>query len=713
MLKTINKKDNNGNKQKTVVTAALPYANGQIHIGHLLEYIQTDIFVRFLKLVGEDALYICASDQHGTPIEINAKKAGLSPEKFVEKFWQEHQKDFASFLINFDNYWKTHSTENRELAEYFFKTLKDNNHIYTKKIPVIYCENCKRSLPDRFVKGKCPNCNAEDQYGDVCEKCNSALKGIDLIEPYCSICKQTPVQKESEHYFFRLGNFADKLKKWINAKDSWIQPEIKNLINDWFDKGLDDWCVSRDGPYFGFEIPDSKKETGEKKYFYVWLDAPIGYIASTKNYCDNHKRSDGKNIKWEDYWKDGQIYHIIGKDIAYFHYLFWPAMLTAVGIPLPKLTTHGFITVNGQKMSKSRGTFFTAKEFNELYPAEALRFYYASHLDRKLVDIDLNLDEFIAVNNNVLVGSLGNFCYRVLSFAEKNYGKIDEIAKVKEEKKVLDLIKKIKEDYAAQNFKEAVKKILQIADLGNAYFQNSEPWKSKEDKAAKAAVGWCVNLAKSLAIIVSPILPAFSEKVAAAFGVKGEQVSWDAFGFNWKGKLKKPDLLVEKIEIKEEQKAEETGEFPLQLKIGQIKEVKEHPNADALYLFKVDLGKEERQVVAGLKKHFTSKDLLNKKVVFCTNLKKAKIRGEMSEAMILVAEESDDKLYLLEVKKSEVGEEVRFGELKSSDKEAAFDDFLKLEMVIKKGNVVYDGNKLKTSNEEIVVNGAKEGSKIC
>jgi methionyl-tRNA synthetase len=526
-------------QEKVVVTAALPYANGDIHIGHLLEYIQADIYAKFLKLVGKDCLYICASDQHGTPVEINAKKAGIPPQKFVEKYWKEHQADFKSFLIEFDNFYKTHSTENRELSEWFFSELKKKDYIYTKEIDAIYCEHCKRYLPDRFVKGTCPNCESSDQYGDVCEKCSTILKGIDLVDPYCSICTNSPVEKKSTHYFFKLSSFSSKLKKWINSTSSNIQPEVRNWLNEWLKKGLEDWCISRDGPYFGFEIPGSKGETGEQKYFYVWLDAPIGYLASLKNYCDS------KGLNWKEY--SPFLEHIIGKDIAYFHYLFWPAQFIALGLPLPKLTTHGFVTVNGNKMSKSRGTFFTAKEFLNLYPAEALRFFYASHLDRKVVDVDLNFSEFVAVNNNVLTGNIGNFCYRVLSFSAKNYGQIDVVRKeLGLTKKVEKLIDGVGKNYGAQNFKEVVKCILKIADLGNAYFQQNEPWKDKGSEVTKEAVGYCVNLARNLAILLAPILPEFTKKIEKSLGEN--RLSWDDISFNWKGKVGKVELLVQKVE---------------------------------------------------------------------------------------------------------------------------------------------------------------------
>ncbi len=526
---------------RTVITAALPYANGPIHIGHLLEYIQADIYSRFLKLTGEDALYICASDMHGTPIEINAQKAGQKPEAFVEKYWLEHQADFKSFLIQFDNYYKTHSPENKELAEFFYSSLKKKGLIYRKIIQVMYCDHCKRSLPDRYVKGICPHCQAADQYGDVCEKCGSVLKSVDLINPFCIICQNKPRLKDSEHYFFKLSNFSKELRQWFDSAASHIQPEVRNWLEGWFEKGLDDWCVSRDAPYFGFEIPDSKKEIGEIKYFYVWLDAPIGYISSTKNYCDSHK------LNWEDYWYKGQVQHFIGKDIAYFHLLFWPAMLMGVGIPLPQVTIHGFITVNGEKMSKSRGTFLTAKDFLKLYTAEALRFYYASHLDRKVIDVDLSFTELKAVVNSVLLGNIGNFCYRTLVFTEKNYGVVKEIAAEPELKeKINSLIQSVEYSYSTFDFKSAVRDILQIADLANAYFQKAEPWKTKESAETKAVIGFCVNLARNLAILVSPILPEFSPKIYAAIG--GKDLHWNDLSFEWKGKVGKVDILVEKIE---------------------------------------------------------------------------------------------------------------------------------------------------------------------
>ena len=727
-------KDDNQNdnkqKDKVVVTAALPYANGDLHIGHLLEYIQTDIYVRYLKLAGKDALYICASDMHGTPVEVNARKQGIDPEKFALKYWKAHHKDLVSYHIEFDNFYKTHSPENKELAEWVFSKLQEKDLIYRKKMDIIYCDSCARSLPDRFVKGTCPHCTTNGQYGDICESCGTILKGVDLINPKCTLCGKTPIQKESEHYFFKLSKFSTRLNEWMDSSVANLQPEVKNWLKNWLDGGLEDWCVSRDAPYFGFEIPNSVEETGERKFFYVWLDAPIGYISSTKHFCDTVALAEGRTAcKWQDYWYDGKVEHIIGKDISYFHFLFWPAILMAVDIPIPELNVHGFITVDGKKMSKSRGTFFTARDFLDLFSAESLRFFYASHLDRRVVDIDMSFTEFQSVVNNVLVGNLGNYCYRVLTFAQKNHGKVEMIASGDSEKELIGLFDKlvigVKSAYAGKDFKTAVKLILQIADLGNAYFQKSEVWKDKSSDEAK--VGFCVNLARNLVILVSPILPEFSKKVYGALGldivssgsgVVGESnvakpsnvtnelslFNFDDIGFDFVGDLKKPALLVQKIEH-----IPKTERFPLQMAVGEIVSVKDHPNADSLLLMQVNLGAEfgERQVVAGLKKYFSdlSTMLVGKKAVFCVNMKPAKLRGEKSSAMIFAADDGEH-VGLLEVEKSEVGNLVVFAGLENSVSEVTFDEFLKVKMVVgADGVVLFDSRKMSTAIEDVKVSG--------
>jgi len=674
-----------------IITAALPYANGRVHIGSLVEYIQVDIYVRFLKLIGQEALYICASDMHGTPIEVNASKQGKKPKEFALENHKANLATFKKYLIEFDNYHHTDSKENKELAEYFFNKLKEKGFIYKKEMEIVFCEDCDRSLPDRFVKGTCPNCGTFDQYGDVCESCNLTLKGVDLINPKCSICQATPIKKDSEHYFFKLSKFGDKIKKWMVKAE--LQPEIKNSVKEWLDKGLEDWCISRDGPYYGFKIPGEKD-----KYFYVWLDAPIGYISSTKNYCDREK------LKWEEVWRKSEVTHVIGKDIIYFHYLFWPAMLMAAGFDAPdNMLVHGFLTINGQKMSKSRGTYFSGEDFLKLYNPEALRFYYANHLSKKLADIDLDFENFKDSVNNRLVANLGNFGYRTLSFAQKNYGgDIVRSSEKKLEKEILELVEEIGKNYADFNFKEAMAGILRISDLGNVYFQKAEPWVNPSEKQKQ--VSWCVNLIKNLAILIKPVLPEFSLEVEKTLGLK--ELSWKDINFDFVGKISKPKILIQKIE-----KVPESAVFPLDLKVGKIIDVNDHPNADSLYLMKVDFGNEKRQVVAGLKKYFETAELIGKKAVFVVNLKPAKLRGEKSEAMILAAGDGKN-VSVLEVEKSSVGSSVSFEGYDNNTKQITFDDFVKIKMKVKNKQVIYETKHLKTDVEDVVVKGIKDGGKV-
>ncbi len=674
-------------KQKTILTAALPYANANIHIGHLIEYVQADIYSRFLKLLGEDAIYICASDMHGTPIEVKAQEQKTTPKKFAQKYHKLNKETFKKYLINFDNYYHTDSKENQELAEHFFNTLNKKGYIYKKSIEVIYCSKCERNLPDRYVKGTCPNCGAYDQYGDVCENCNLILKGTDLINPKCSICQSTPIQKESEHYFFKLSKFSNRLKTWL--KKTPLQPEIKNSIKEWLNKGLEDWCISRDGPYFGFKIPKEKN-----KYFYVWLDAPIGYISSTKNHTN----------KWKDYWKKGKVIHIIGKDIIYFHFLFWPAMLMAADFTLPKdIVVHGFLTVNGKKMSKSRGTFFTAEDFLKLYLPEHLRFYYAQHLSKKLSDLDLDFEDFKATINNRLVANLANFCYRTLSFTYKNYkGKIIKHKEKQLEQKVKLLTEKIKKNYLQFNFKEAIANILKISDLGNIYFQKAQPWKDIPNSHKE--VSFCVNLVRNLSILIKPVLPNFSKEIESIFNKKNQTLK--DLNFNFTGKITKPKILVQKID-----KLPEAAVFPLDLKVGKITDVKEHPKADSLYVLQVDFKKEKKQAVAGLKKYFKKEIIKNKKAVFCMNIKPAKLRGIESNCMILAAFDGRN-ISLLETEQSNPGDEVTLEGYQSSKKQITFEDFKKIKMEVKNNQVFHRTKHLKTAKEAISVKGVKDGAVV-
>ena len=681
--------------KKIIVTSALPYANGPLHCGHLVEYIQTDIFVRFLKLTGKDVVYCCADDTHGAPIEIKADELKIKPEQLIAKFSKEHQEDFKNFHIQFDSYYTTNSSENKYFSDLFFERLGKKGLIYKKNIEVTYCGHCKRTLPDRYVKGKCPKCNSPDQYGDVCEHCNAAYKTVDLIEPYCIICKSRPVRKESEHYFFKLSTLSGFLEKYIKENKN-FQPEIKNFVLNWIKDGLEDWNISRDGPYFGFKIPGE-----ENKYYYVWLDAPIGYISSLANYLGNDTK------KAEKAWNEGKIIHFIGKDIIYFHFLFWPAMLHAADFKLPEdIVVHGFLTVNNEKMSKSRGTFFTAKEFSEKYEPEHLRYYYANVLSKKLADIDLNLNEFRDRINNELVGNLGNFCYRVISFTNKNFN--GEIKEIKKDEKIIDgvnkKIKNIEKHYNELNFNAAVNEILQVSDIGNKCFQNNEPWaliKNDREKVQQICA-LCINIAKNLSVLIQPILPKFSEELQKQLNVKN--LAWKDIDFSLKShKIGKEKILVNKIEAKEEEL------FPLNLKVAEIIEVKDHPDADKLYVLQINLGKEKRQLVAGLKEHYSKDELKNKKIVVITNLKHAKLRGIESQGMLLAGSDDKGNVGVLTVNKSIPGDEVKFGSLKNSNWKISFENFQKIKIEVSQGKVVFNNLELKTSNEIVSVEKVKEG----
>ena len=689
------KKGNNAT-EKLLITAALPYANAGIHIGHLVEYVQADIFVRFLRLTGKKPLFLCASDTHGTPIEVNAEKLGITPEALVRKFNHEHREDFAAFHISFDDFYTTHSPENKELSELFFRELQKNGFIHKKKINVIFCRMCRRVLPDRYVRGTCPHCGTLDQYGDVCESCGLALKGTDLLNPKCSICSSTPQQKEREHYFFTLHLFAEKLRAWLEDNRS-LQPEIRNHIREWLDKGLEDWCISRDGPYFGFLIPGEKD-----KYFYVWLDAPIGYIATTKHFT----------ARWQDYWKDenAAIIHFIGKDITYFHFLFWPAMLLAAGFTLPKdIVVHGFLTVNGEKMSKSRGTFFTARDFLKLYEPETLRFYYALHLSKRLADVDLNFEDFRSVVNNTLVANIANFCYRVLSFAEKNYGgKPAAVADEPLAAELTALMEQARRLYEAYDFKGALAAILAISDKGNAYFQEAAPWKGKDNAksagAAQAAVAFAANIVRNLSILLSPVLPKFAETIQRQLGEKGLQ--WGDLSFGKKVIVKGAQPTFTRIG-----QLPASAPFPLDLRVGRIISAEDHPNADKLYVLQVDLGKEKRQLVAGLRQHYEKAALKGRHVVVVANLQPAKLRGVESQGMLLAADDGS-VVSVLEAPKSAPGDAVHAAGFASSAAPVAFADFTRLELRVRNGKVFWNSAHLHTEQEDITVAGVRDGAVV-
>jgi methionyl-tRNA synthetase len=602
-------------KDRILITSALVYANGPLHIGHLVEYIQTDIYVRFLKLRGYNAFYCGADDTHGSPVEINAAQQGITPEEFVAKWWKEHDEDYKRYYVSYDSYYTTNSPENQYYTELIFKRLQERGHIYTKEIELTYCEICKRFLPDRYVKGTCPKCGAKDQYGDVCEKCNATYATTDLIEPYCSLCKSKPVRKLSRHYFFRLSSFSKQLEEWlVNNKN--LQNEIRNQILNWVHGGLDDWCISRDGPYFGFKIPGE-----ENKYFYVWLDAPIGYIASTVNYCKD------KEFTADEIWQknDSTIIHFIGKDIIYFHLLFWPAVLMGSGFHVPdNIVVHGFLNVNGEKMSKSRGTFLTAREFAEYLDPELLRYYFASNLSHSMTDLDLDLKTLQDKINNELVSNIANLIYRTLSFLDKNFDStvsttlnndlLEEVAKKSE---------LVTDYYYDFNYREAVAKILEISSLGNKYFQDYQPWeliKTDRDKCQNVLTD-CVNIVKTIIILVKPILPSFAIKVEEQLGLSN--LKWvDMNRLVENHRIDGARILYRKIDqlviknvgdVTESEEKRLIGAASLDLRVGVVTEVRDHPQADKLYILKVDLGVEKRQLCAGLKPYYPNReDLLGK-----------------------------------------------------------------------------------------------------
>ncbi|HEX9914985.1 MAG TPA: methionine--tRNA ligase [Candidatus Bathyarchaeia archaeon] len=492
---------------KTLVTSALIYANGPVHIGNMLESIQTDIYVRSQRMRGQDIIYCGADDTHGTPIEINAAKQGVTPEEFIAHWLKEHKRDYDDYLISFDNYYTTNSPENQMYTELIFKRLQENGHIYTKEMELTYCEHCKRFLPDRYVKGTCPKCGAQDQYGDQCEKCSAAYSTTDLVNPYCSICGNLPVRRNSLHYFFKLSEFSGWLDDWLNTNRN-LQPEIRNQILRWVREGLQDWCISRDGPYFGFRMPGE-----ENKYFYVWLDAPIGYIASNADYCRD------RGCSADDYWQsdESRIIHFIGKDIIYFHLLFWPAVLQGAGFHVPdNVVVHGFLTVNGEKMSKSRGTFLTAREFLDYLDPELLRYYYAANLTHTMTDIDLDLVNLENRINNELVSNIANLFYRVLSFLNKYYdSQTTKVLNRRLLKEVKAKSESVGRHYDNIDFRDAVREILEISSLGNKYFQDQQPWelaKSDKDRGQRVLTD-CVNIVKNLTILIKPIMPLFAEKI--------------------------------------------------------------------------------------------------------------------------------------------------------------------------------------------------------
>ena len=653
-----------------LVTSALPYANGPIHLGHLVEYIQTDIWARFQRLCGHQAYYVCAEDTHGTPIMLKARSEGIEPEALIERIGGEHRQDFADFSIAFDNYYTTHSDENRYFAEHIFSQLQSNGHIVQRTITQAYDPVEEMFLPDRFITGTCPRCNAQDQNGDNCEVCGATYTPTELKDSVSVISGATPVTKDSEHYFVKLADFDSMLRDWTGSGR--LQTEVKNKLSEWFEVGLQDWDISRDAPYFGFEIPGASG-----KYFYVWLDAPIGYMASFRNLCD---RSD---LDFDAFWSPDattELYHFVGKDILYFHTLFWPAMLHGSGFRTPTAVfTHGFLTINGQKMSKSRGTFITARAYLDHLDPDYLRYYFAAKLNNRVEDIDFNVDDFVTRVNSDLVGKVVNIASRCAGFIEKRFqGNLStQLPDPALFKHFVDANQSIVEAYEGREFSRAMREIMTLADRANQYINDCQPWViAREPGQDDQLQGICtqgLNLFRILMIWLAPVVPGLARRTQEFLCCNIA----DPGNINELAepltdhKIEPFHHLLNRIEMKDAQKMMEkplsleqqsssdshgrhlaadpiTEEITIDefskvdLRVARVQDAQRVEGADRLLQLTLDLGGEIRQVFAGIKTAYEPETLVGRHVVVVANLAPRKMRFGVSSGMILAGSGSDD-----------------------------------------------------------------------
>ncbi|WP_424947125.1 methionine--tRNA ligase [Candidatus Spongiihabitans sp.] len=658
--------------RKILVTSALPYANGQIHLGHLLEYIQTDIWARFQRLRGHECYLVCADDAHGTPIMLKAEQEGITPQELIDRVSIEHKRDFDEFLISFDNYYSTHSPENKYFSELFYQRLNDKGHIARRTIKQLFDPQKQMFLPDRFVIGACPKCKSADQYGDNCEVCGSTYAPTDLIEPKSVLSGATPVQRESEQLFFKLGDFKDFLLNWLEGH---TQREIANKQKELFDEEVFEWDISRNAPYWGFEIPG---ETD--KYFYVWMDAPIGYLASFKNLCDR------ENLDFDEYFNVGsecELYHFIGKDIARFHTLFWPAQMYGADFRTPDgVWAHGFLTVNGQKMSKSRGTFIIARTYlNHLNP-EYLRYYFAAKLDNSIDDLDLNLDDFQTRVNSDLVGKLVNIASRCAGFISKNFdGKLSDSLP---DQKLFDQFvvagDSIAEAFESRRYHKAMREIMALADKANQYIDRQKPWVLvREDETRAQVQPVCtqgLNLFRLLIIYLKPVLPRTAENAEQFLQIA--PLTWaDSRMPLLNHEINRFKPLLTRIEnqsiqnmigeTKADQEKDQAAdnvkrplaESPvaeqinmddfskLDLRIAKILKAQTVDGADKLLQLTLDLGYETRNVFAGIKSAYRPEQLDGRLTVMVANLAPRKMKFGVSEGMVLCAGPGGEDLYLL------------------------------------------------------------------
>ena len=661
-------------KKQILVTSALPYANGAIHLGHMLEYIQTDIWVRFQRSQGHECYFAWADDAHGTPIMLSARAEGTTPEELIDRMNEEHKTDFRDFGISFDNYSSTHSEYNREQVEYIYKKLDEGGYIERRNIKQLYDEEEGMFLPDRFIRGTCPKCGTEDQYGDSCESCGSTYAPTDLLNPRSAVSGSKPVFRESEHYFVLLSKFEQPLKEWVSSGA--LQNEVANKLQEWFIDGLRDWDISRDAPYFGFQIPGT-----EDKYFYVWVDAPIGYISSFRELCER------EGLDFDDWWgvdSEAEVYHFIGKDIVYFHTLFWPAMLMGAGLRTPTAVyAHGFLMVDGAKMSKSRGTFIKARTYLDHLNPDYLRYYFAAKLGPGTADIDLNLEDFVQRVNSDVVGKVVNIASRCAGFIQRKFdGRLSKNLPAPElYDSFIQARETIAADFEGRNYQSAIRRIMSLADEANRYIDDEKPWQQiKHEDKQEHVHGVCtqgINLFRILITYLAPVLP-FTAQKAAAF--LGQDVD------DWQ-ELDQPMLdvpintfepLVTRIDplkiqamvndSRESLKPVEAGTasedadgiediadeitiddfLKVDLRIALITAAEAVPKADKLLKLTLDIGGESRTVFAGIKSAYDPATLVGRHTVMVANLKARKMRFGTSEGMVLAAGPGGKELFILE-----------------------------------------------------------------
>ena len=633
--------------RKILVTSALPYANGSIHIGHVLESVITDIWVRYQNINGNECLYFCADDTHGTPVMLKAKELGIDPEELIKRTREEHIKSYSRFNINFDNFYTTHSDENKKYAEDIYQKCKEGNLIFKKEIEQFYDSEEGLFLSDRFIKGTCPKCGAEDQYGDGCSVCGTTYTPDDLLNPVSSLSNSELTKKRTEHVFFDLPQMKDFLENYL--KDLTLQDPIKNKLNEWIEDGLKPWDISRDKPYFGFEIPGEKD-----KYFYVWLDAPIGYLASAKNWAENN------NMDMKDLWgesSDYEIHHFIGKDIAYFHALFWPALLKSSNIRLPEsINVHGFLTIDGEKMSKSNGTFINADDFAENYDGELLRYYFADKFNNSIDDLDFNEDEFIQKINSDIVGKYLNIASRVSKFIEKNGNNLSANLDVDFIEKNLSMIDEVIEHYENLNLSKSVKIIMKMADEVNKYINENEPWKSSEEKAVEVS-STAINCFRVISILLNPVLPTITSKALEVFNDSATNDFNNIKDYLVDTKINpyKPLLKrLEKAKINEEIEMEDSNLINIkdfakvELRVAKIVKAEGIEEADKLIKLHLDVGDlGERTVFAGIKSAYDPESLNGRLVVLVANLEPRKMKFGVSEGMVLASSNDEGSIYLI------------------------------------------------------------------